>query len=59
MVKGDQFEVEKIVKNSGSSFYWGMKILPNKQARAMFAASSSANGNEQAFWFKDYPITDI
>jgi hypothetical protein len=25
----------------------------------MFAASSSANGNEQAFWFKDYPITDI
>ena len=29
------------------------------QARAMFAASSSANGNEQAFWFKDYPITDI
>ena len=37
MVKGDQFEVEKIVKNSGSSFYWGMKILPNKQARAMFA----------------------
>ena len=37
MVKGDQFEVEKIVKNSASSFYWGMKILPNKQARAMFA----------------------
>ena len=37
MTQGDQFEVEKIVKKSGSSFYWGMKILPKKQARAMFA----------------------
>ena len=37
MAQGDQFEIEKIVKKSGSSFYWGMKILPNKQARAMFA----------------------
>ena len=30
MAQGDQFEVKKIVKKSGSSFYWGMKILPNK-----------------------------
>ena len=37
MAQGDQFEIEKIVKQSGSSFYWGMKILPSKQARAMFA----------------------
>jgi len=37
MAQGDQFEIEKIVKKSGSSFYWGMKILPDKQARAMFA----------------------
>ena len=40
MAQGDQFEIEKIVKQSGSSFYWGMKILPNKQARAMFAVYS-------------------
>lgn len=33
----DQLEVEKVVKNSGSSFYWGMKILPKNQARSMFA----------------------
>ena len=37
MAQGDQFEIKKIVKKSGSSFYWGMKILPIKQARAMFA----------------------
>ena len=37
MAQGDQSEIEKIVKQSGSSFYWGMKILPNKQTRAMFA----------------------
>ena len=37
MAQGDQFEIEKIVKKSGSYFYWGMKILPKKQARAMFA----------------------
>ena len=37
MAQDDQFEIEKIVKQSGSSFYWGMKILPSKQARAMFA----------------------
>ena len=40
MAQGDQFEIEKIVKQSGSSFYWGMKILPNKQTRAMFAVYS-------------------
>ena len=37
MAQGDQLEIEKFVKKSGSSFYWGMKILPIKQARAMFA----------------------
>ena len=40
MAQGDQFEIEKIVKQSGSSFYWGMKILPKKQTRAMFAVYS-------------------
>ena len=37
MPQCDQSEIEKIVKQSGSSFYWGMKILPKKQSRAMFA----------------------
>ena len=37
MPQSDQSEIEKIVKNSGSSFYWGMKILPKKKTRAMFA----------------------
>ena len=37
MAQGDQFEIKKIVKKSGSSFYWGMRVLPKKQARAMFA----------------------
>ena len=37
MAQGDQLEIEKFVKKSGSSFYWGMKILPIKQARGMFA----------------------
>ena len=29
------------------------------QARAMFAASSSANGTKKAFWFEDWPNTNI
>ena len=37
MLPSDQSEVQKIVKKSGSSFYWGMKILPSNQMRAMFA----------------------
>ena len=37
MLPSDQSEVKKIVKKSGSSFYWGMKILPSNQMRAMFA----------------------
>ena len=37
MQSSDQSEVQNIVKKSGSSFYWGMRILPKKQMRAMFA----------------------
>ena len=37
MLSSDQSEVQKIVKKSGSSFYWGMKILPSSQMRAMFS----------------------
>ncbi|MDC3176392.1 squalene/phytoene synthase family protein [Alphaproteobacteria bacterium] len=33
----DQKVVKKIVKNSGSSFYWGMNILKSSRRRAMFA----------------------
>ena len=33
----DQKVVKKIVKNSGSSFYWGMNILKSNRRRAMFA----------------------
>ena len=33
----DQKIVKKIVKNSGSSFYWGMNILKSSRRRAMFA----------------------
>ena len=29
------------------------------QARAMFAASSSANEIKKAFWFEDYPNTNV
>ena len=29
------------------------------QARVMFGAKSSANGSKKAFWFEDYPITNI
>lgn len=37
MLPSDQSEVQKIVKKSGSSFYWGMKVLPSSQMRAMFS----------------------
>jgi len=30
-------EVERIVRASGSSFYWGMRLLPPEQRRALFA----------------------
>jgi len=33
----DQLNVEKIVRKSKTSFFWGMNILPNNQKRAMFA----------------------
>ncbi len=33
----DQSSVRDIVKNSASSFYWGMNILENNKKRAMFA----------------------
>ena len=37
MTSVDQLNVENIVKNSGSSFYWGMKLLPETEKRAMFS----------------------
>ena len=33
----DQYYIEKNVKKSGTSFFWGMKRLPKEQKRAMFA----------------------
>ncbi len=33
----DQIAVKEIVKNSGSSFYWGMNILELEKKRAMFS----------------------
>ncbi|MAH79021.1 MAG: hypothetical protein CMP41_03710 [Rickettsiales bacterium] len=36
----DQKKVEKIVTQSGSSFYWGMKLLEKNQKRAMFSIYS-------------------
>ena len=33
----DQIAIEKIVKNSGTSFFWGMKMLSSEKKRAMFA----------------------
>ena len=37
MTSKDQKFVEEIVKASGSSFYWGMKCLPENKKRAMFS----------------------
>ena len=37
MTSIDQQNVENIVKKSGSSFYWGMKLLPEIKKRAMFS----------------------
>ena len=42
MTSVDQLNVEKIVKKSGTSFYWGMKLLPEIKKRAMFSV--------YAFW---------
>ena len=33
----DQIEVKKIVKKSGSSFFWGMNVLDSERKRAMFS----------------------
>ncbi len=33
----DTLQIEQNVKRSGSSFYWGMKLLPKKKKRGMFA----------------------
>ena len=40
MLFNDKSEIEQNVKKSGSSFYWGMKILPDNKKRAMFAIYS-------------------
>ena len=40
MLLNDRSEIEKVVKKSGSSFYWGMKLLPDNKKRAMFAIYS-------------------
>ena len=37
MPLNDKLDIEKNVKKSGSSFYWGMKLLPEEKRRAMFS----------------------
>ena len=37
MSSTDQYYIEKNVRKSGTSFFWGMKRLPKEQKRAMFA----------------------
>ena len=37
MIVDDQIEVKKIVKKSGSSFFWGMNVLDPERKRAMFS----------------------
>ena len=37
MLSSDQIKIERIVKNSASSFYWGMKSLSKEKKRAMFS----------------------
>ena len=37
MIVDDQIEVKKIVKKSGSSFFWGMNVLDSERKRAMFS----------------------
>ncbi len=37
MIVDDQIEVTKIVKKSGSSFFWGMNVLDSERKRAMFS----------------------
>ncbi len=36
-IQADQKEIQKIVQKSGSSFYWGMRVLPSMQRNAMYA----------------------
>ena len=36
MSADDQIAVEKIVKKSGTSFFWGMKILSKKKKEECF-----------------------
>ena len=33
----DKSKIEQLVKESGSSFYWGMKLLSKPKRRAMFS----------------------
>jgi phytoene synthase len=33
----DKSKIERLVKESGSSFYWGMKLLSKRKRRAMFS----------------------
>ncbi len=37
MLADDQIAIKKLVKKSGSSFFWGMNILAPEQKRAMFS----------------------
>ena len=37
MTSVHQLNVENVVRKSGSSFYWGMKLLPKIEKRAMFS----------------------
>ena len=37
MSSSDQLLIQNIVKKSGTSFYWGMKLLPKDKRRAMFS----------------------
>ena len=52
----DAFCME-IIGTKKAPFDFEQELL--NQARVMFAASSSADGSNGAFWFKDYPITNI
>ena len=37
MSSSDQLLIKNIVKKAGTSFYWGMKLLPKDKRRAMFS----------------------
>ena len=36
MPLNDKLDIEKNVKKSGSSFYWGMKLLPEEKGEQCF-----------------------